>query len=110
MFTYSATVTDVYDGDTITVSIDLGFYTHLKKQKIRLYGINAPEMRGPEKERGTLARDYLRGLILGKEVIIRTFKDRKGKYGRWLAEVTTTDGIQVNQDMIDNGHAVIALY
>ena len=45
-YLYKAFVTDVYDGDTITVDIDLGFWTTLHKQKIRLYGINTPELKG----------------------------------------------------------------
>ena len=59
----------------------------LKKQKIRLLGINTPEVRGSEKSQGIISRDALRQRILGKVVIIKTSKDKKGKYGRWLGEV-----------------------
>ena len=51
MYEYRAFVTKVYDGDTITVDIDLGFGVQLKKQSIRLSGINAPEVRGPSRKR-----------------------------------------------------------
>ncbi len=49
--------------------------------------IKAPELRGKERARGLLSRDFLRGLILDKEIIIGTFKDKKGKYGRYLGEL-----------------------
>lgn len=42
MYEYRAFVRKVYDGDTITVDIDLGFEVLLKNQKLRLYGINTP--------------------------------------------------------------------
>ena len=45
-YIYNAFVTSVYDGDTITCNIDCGFGVILQKQKIRLYGLNTPEMRG----------------------------------------------------------------
>lgn len=109
MYVYKAIVTKVYDADTITIDIDLGFYTWMKNQKIRLYGINAFEVRGSEKEKGKIARDEVRRLILGKEVIIHTHKDKKGKYGRWLATVMH-GGTNLNEWLVSNGHAVVANY
>ena len=103
---YSATITQVYDGDTITADIDLGFHTVIKDQKIRLFGINTPEVRGPERDQGIKVRDWLRLQILNKPVVLHTFKDRrdnekKGKYGRWLADVYTMNGVYINQLIID---------
>ncbi|MEN0047820.1 MAG: thermonuclease family protein [Bacteroidota bacterium] len=106
MYQYNAFVTSVYDGDTITCDIDLGFYTSLKKQKFRLQGLDAPELRGAERTQGLTSRDKLRELILGKEVIIHSLRDRKEKYGRWLAIVYTMDGINVNEYLIKHGFAV----
>ena len=82
MYEYRAKVIDVYDGDTITVELDLGFKIK-KEEKIRLAGINTPEVRGEERELGLTSRDRLRELILGKDIVITTFKDKKGKYGRY---------------------------
>jgi micrococcal nuclease len=87
LFNYRAVVTGVYDGDSITVDIDLGFNNWMKNQKVRLYGINTPELRGEERPDGLIARDRLRELILDKEIIIKSYKDKAGKYGRWLATV-----------------------
>jgi micrococcal nuclease len=105
MYEYKATVTKVYDGDTITVDFDLGFGIILKKQKIRLLGINTPEVRGPERADGILSRNALRQRILDKQVIIRTSKDKKGKYGRWLGEVYVEDE-NINQWLITEGYAI----
>jgi len=104
MYEYKATVTKVYDGDTITVDFDLGFGILIRKQKIRLYGINTPEVRGPEKPEGIISRDALRERILGKVVTIKTFRDKKGKYGRWLGEVFVEEE-NINQWLISEGYA-----
>ena len=86
MFTYNAKVIDVYDGDTITVVVDLGFHTNVKL-KIRLHGINTPELKGESRAEGLKARDRVIGLILGKDIILKTHKDKQEKYGRWLGEI-----------------------
>ena len=104
MYEYKATVTKVYDGDTITVDFDLGFGILIRKQKIRLYGINTPEVRGPEKPEGIISRDALRERILGKVVTIKTFRDKKGKYGRWLGEVFMEEE-NINQWLLTEGYA-----
>ncbi len=104
MYEYKATVVKVYDGDTITVDFDLGFGIVLKKQTIRLLGINTPEVRGEEKASGIISRDALRQRILGKQVVIKTSKDKKGKYGRWLGEVFMADE-NINKWLISEGYA-----
>jgi micrococcal nuclease len=89
-FEYEATVYNVYDGDTFKAIVDLGFST-IVKHTFRLYGVDTPEMRGPEKVEGKKVRDYVRGLILNKDITIITHRDKTGKYGRYLAEVVFTD-------------------
>ena len=66
MHEYRAYVRKVYDGDTVTVDIDLGFDIILHKQKIRLLRINAPEVRGIERELGLKSRDALREKVCNK--------------------------------------------
>ena len=111
MYEYRAKVISVYDADTMRVDIDLGFGVWLKNQSLRWLGIDAWEVRGEEREDGLVARDRVRELILDKEVILKTYKDSKGKYGRWLAEVYTSSTVllewenSINQQLINEGHA-----
>lgn len=110
LYHYRAIVTAAYDGDTITVDLDLGFHVWLRGEKIRLAHIDAPELRGESKERGRAAGDFLRHLVLGKEIIIQTIKapdgtDKKGKYGRHLG-VVWLDGVNVNELLVSKGYAI----
>ncbi len=87
LFQYRAHVTSVYDGDTCTVDIDLGLGVWVRGEKLRLHRINAPELRGRDAPKGKASRDHLKWLIGGREVLLQTIKDRREKYGRYLAEV-----------------------
>lgn len=105
MYEYKAHITNVYDADTVTADIDLGFGIWMKGQKLRLFGINAPEMRGKEKKQGTVSRDFLREQILDKEVIIETIKgEEKGKYGRWLGIIYINQQ-NINDLLVEDGYA-----
>ena len=109
LYHYKAKVVSVYDGDTCRVDIDLGLNVWVKNEPIRLYRIDAPEIRGDERQKGLLARDFLRQLILGKEIFLQTIKDKKGKYGRYLGEIwLRVDGEykNINDLMVEKGHAV----
>jgi len=104
IYRYCGFVSSIYDGDTITVDIDLGFHVQMKKEKFRLYRINTPEVRGLEKEQGYVSRDWLRERILNKKIVIVTHKDKKGKYGRWLADVWIDD-VCINDELVEEGLA-----
>ena len=104
LYHYKAIVTRCYDGDTITVDLNLGFFTWIKGQIIRLKGIDAPEIRGEERPLGLISGMALRGRILNKEIIIVTDKDRKGKYGRWLGTVYL-EGENINSWLLNEGLA-----
>ena len=111
MYEYRAFVRSIYDADTIRFDIDLGFGSRLMNQSIRLYGIDAWELRGIEKPLGKLARDAVASLMTkGDGVILSTYRDKKGKYGRWLADVYLADGTHLNHWLVDNGHAEPATY
>ena len=96
MYEYRAKVIKVYDGDTITVNIDLGFKVQVQSEKIRLMGINTPEVRGEERPLGLISRDRLRDLIMDKDIIIKTYRDKKGKYGRYLGDIY----IEIDDELI----------
>ena len=74
------------------------------KVKIRLSGIDTPEIRGSEREDGLVSRDFLRSLVLDKEIILQTFKDKTGKYGRYIG-VLHLDGQNINELLVETGHA-----
>lgn len=105
MFTYKAQVIDVYDGDTITAIVDLGF--HIKQTiKIRLAGINTPELKGEDRDKGLVSKERLSELILGKEVIVKTYKDRQEKFGRWLGDIYIPSSlISINTILLNEGLA-----
>lgn len=105
LYTYRANVTSVYDGDTLTVDIDLGFSIIMKQQTVRLARINAPELRGSTAELGIKSRDALRDKVLGKSIVLKTIKDSREKYGRWLGEVWV-DGVCINDWLLETGLAV----
>ena len=104
MFEYRATVLRVVDGDTVDVEIDLGLDIR-HRTRLRLYGINAPEVRGPSRESGKASADALRGLIADSpDVIVQTVKDRREKYGRYLATIWAGE-TNVNEAMVTMGFA-----
>lgn len=93
----------VYDGDSLRIDIDLGLSTWKLNEPIRLYGIDCPEL---HEEGGEEARDYVRSLLSeGDEIVVRTYKDRTGKYGRYLADVYLEDGTHLNEHLIEKGYA-----
>jgi micrococcal nuclease len=108
LYTYRAEVESVYDGDTVTLTIDLGFGIVMRHQKCRLFGINAPELRDPG---GVEARDFLRGLLSRKDkpLLIETVEDKTEKYGRWLVKLLVEDQC-LNDIMVNKGHAIFRQY
>jgi endonuclease YncB( thermonuclease family) len=86
LYHYRAVVTDVHDGDTVTVDLDLGFHVWVRGEHIRLAGVDAPELNGDTYAQGEASGNFLRDLLLNKSVIIETIKDTRGddkqeKYG-----------------------------
>ena len=104
----------VLDGDTIDVTIDLGFDLY-KKERVRIAGVDTPEKRTrnlEEKELGIHATNWLKekldGAIDGSdELSIRTeLVGGVGKYGRLLGWLYIGDGdVSLNEQMIDEGYA-----
>jgi micrococcal nuclease len=107
MYNYRATVLHVVDGDTVDLTFDLGLRVYTK-DRVRLFGINAPERGKPG---GAEATAFLTDLLpVGTVVMVDTHKDTTEKYGRWLADITvespTLGVVKVSDYMIANGHAV----
>ena len=116
MYQYKATVERIVDGDTIDVTIDLGFKitTH---QRIRLAGINTPETYNLKKDteeykKGVLARQFVEQRIAANnhQILIETEK-YTGKYGRYLGIIFLADSQQtLNDELVERGHAEYTVY
>lgn len=97
----------VVDGDTIDCVLDLGFGIFCK-QRIRLYGIDAPEIHSKDPREKRMADESL-GFVTrwisenSKNLIVETFKG--DKYGRMLGRFRTQDGRCINDDMVKIGYA-----
>jgi micrococcal nuclease len=118
IYIYKAELIRVVDGDTVDLIIDLGFDT-LRKERFRLYGIDAPEMRT---EAGKEAKAWLWEALQPLETIyVQTIqlstKAKRDKYGRFLAVLYNWQWMpaspvqnrlhpsSINAQMIVEGHA-----
>lgn len=95
-YEYKAKVTNVVDGDTIDALVDLGFKVQIM-QRLRLARVDTPERTQPGY---AAARDYVKGLVEGKEVTITTHK--VSKWGYLVADVIV-DGLDVSYSLITSG-------
>lgn len=92
MYEYRATVVRVVDGDTYDLDVDLGFHVTIR-ERFRLYGADTPEKFGSRASpEGHIASDFVKDLLAAQPmpVLIKTVKDRKGKYGRYLINILLT--------------------
>ena len=116
MYEYRVNVLRVVDGDTVDVDIDLGFGVWLRKERVRIMGIDTPESRTSdsiEKVFGIASKNRLKEL-LGEEAVLRTQvskdgEDMKGKFGRLLGDfmcVVNGETRTVSNVLISEGHAV----
>lgn len=104
-----ARVLDIYDGDTITVACYGPCESGPFSWKVRLIGIDAPEIRSRdilEKEHGIRCRNYLR-YLLGSNLVLIGVSPEKDKYGRILGtvnvyETSTKSFFNVGQRMIQH--------
>jgi len=115
LFTYEAHIEKVIDGDTLLAS----FYFQgrfLIAQKLRLRGIDAPEMDTPE---GKKAKRFVESRLKDCEfVIVKTYKDRTDRFDRYLADIfyaprvadgarIAREGIYLNQEILNEQLAVL---
>ena len=117
MFEYSCRIVRVVDGDTVDVDIDLGFDVWLKKQRIRLFGVDTPESRTrdlEEKKYGLAAKKFVEEYLpLESRQTLRTKLDDRGKFGRILGEFVVeqewegqTISSTINEQLIRKHHGV----
>lgn len=103
---YRARCTNVVDGDTVDLVIDLGF--HLTATvRVRLLGINTPEMVGKDREKALEAKKFVQDRLLdvGTWSIKAETKRDPDSFGRYLATIWYGDK-NLNQELVDAGLAV----
>ena len=112
LYCYRAIVRSVYDGDTLRVDVDMGLGLWNRGQDgkgviLRLYGCNAPELKGASSEAGKRSASFLKSMLAeGTQIIIKTFKDEKDVYGRYLANVFVEGQVDsVNVRLVKEGYA-----
>lgn len=107
MYEYNATLIKVVDGDTLRLNVDLGcdIYTNLT---VRLFGIDTPE-RGTQEghEASEAVKDWFFTKAPEGRVKLYTVKDKREKYGRYLATVASPNNLELslNAYLIQEGHA-----
>ena len=113
MYEYRCNVVKIIDGDTVDVDIDLGFGVWMRNERVRLYGIDTPESRTrdlEEKKYGLAAKQYLTNMLDDEGgIVLKTHKDKTGKFGRILGELWRTTNFSdqsINNYMIEKHHAV----
>ena len=94
-FIENVKVVKVYDGDTITI------LDNNKKVKVRLYGIDAPELK---QTYGKQARDYLSDIVFNKSITLKVYN--KDVYGRQVAEVIYNNA-NINQLLVKTGNVYV---
>jgi micrococcal nuclease len=110
VYNYNATLIRVVDGDTVDCWIDLGFDIKIK-ERIRLHGLDAPEVRTKdldEKRRGFETKEWLISQLEsnnGEFTIITDKYNPTGKYGRTIATLFLLDGTNINERMLQEGLA-----
>ena len=102
MYQYKGRIERWVDGDTVLVTLELGFYV-MKEERFRLARINTPEIRGKERKEGLKVMALINDFCpVGSSVTIDSKK--RDRYGRWIAEVEYNNQ-NISQWLLDNGHA-----
>ncbi len=88
---YPARVTAVVDGDTVEAVVDLGLDT-ARTVRVRLAGIDAPEVRGPTRLEGLVSGAWLRAWVQARDSRVHLFVEGTDKYGRTVGRIVGYDG------------------
>lgn len=98
---------NVHDGDTVSISIKSLFGIVIGTEKVRLIGIDAPEIK--QEPWGRRAKKHLKKLIneSGGSVYLEYDLDRRDKYGRILAYLWDKKGRMINEKMVEDGYATV---
>ena len=114
MYTYSAQVTKIIDGDTIEIDLDLGFGVWYRNQRVRLNGIDTPESRTSDKSEkvfGTLSKNKVKEFIdkcEGQIILHTVLSDSEEKFGRLLGKIINPKDNAVLNDWLITSHYAVA--
>lgn len=101
---YDAIISKIIDGDTVEVNIELGFRIKLIK-RVRIFGIDAPEVVGENKNLGKIVKGYLKEILKGHLVYLYVYKF-DDSFGRAIAEIDVPNhGFEVGKDLLEKGLA-----
>ncbi|MEJ5228077.1 thermonuclease family protein [Thermodesulfovibrio sp.] len=100
-------VTEIHDGDTLTIVKDSFLGILVKTERIRLIGIDAPEL--AQEPWGRKAKNHLKKLIRESSWLVKIELDvqQRDKYGRLLAYLWDKNGNMINYMMIRDGYAMV---
>lgn len=110
MHTYKCQTIRVVDGNTVDAIIDLGFNVTIS-QRIKLYGVYVEDIKSTDSKIKNMAIKSKEKLseILGKEFVCETIMNKRGRAGRIMGKINTTDAsgnkIDVNDMLIQQGFA-----
>ena len=93
LFAFNGKVVSIHDGDTITI------LQNKQQIKVRLFGIDAPELKQPY---GKKSKQFLANLIAGK--VVEVEENGKDRYKRTIGTIFLNDK-DVNAQMVENGYA-----
>ena len=102
LYRYRVRVTKIIDGDTIRCAVDVGFGIEFAVT-VRLYGMNAPELRGLSRARGLESQLRLRVLLGTGPIYLESIT--WDKYGRCVGRLFTADGADVGETLVKEGLA-----
>lgn len=112
---WTAQVNRVVDADTFDVEIELGFDV-LVRTRLRLMDVDAWEIRGVERIRGLEASEFAESWIdrcsddKGRLELLTNSPPKKGKYGRWIADLTGLTCTRLSVALVQYGHAERVTY
>ena len=106
---YRAIIKHIVDGDTVDAYVDLGLYDYAYIT-VRVAGVDTPEVNSgtaEDKERGRTAKARTSELVLGRPVMLRTYKDTQ-TFGRFVADIFYRGGdgglYNLAETLIAEGH------
>lgn len=106
-----ALVTDVFDGDTVTIRFLQAMPPLVESvERVRLLGVDTPELESQdplEAARARAARAEVERLVLGREVAVAVERGLRDQFGRLLAYLYLPDGSLLNGELLDRGLASV---